>query len=131
MEVVKKNLRVKSDPRGELIVAELGIDVPFEIKRVYFLKSLKSDLERGFHAHHELRQMMCCVSGELRVLLDDGKSKETVYLKSGETLMIENFVWHVMSSFSSDCVLAVFASDLYNESDYIRDYEQFLNALKK
>lgn len=130
MKIVKKNLKSQVDERGELTVAEIGHDIPFEIKRVYFLKDLKTDVPRGFHAHKALLQVMYCLSGKTNVLLDDGKNKETVPLKAGETLFIDKYIWRVMSDFSSDCVLAVFASELYDEADYIRDYDQFLESVK-
>lgn len=126
MKIVKKNLKSKLDQRGNLTVAEFGHDVPFEIKRVYFLKNLKADLPRGYHAHKVLIQLMYCITGQVNVLLDNGKEKEVVLLKEGETLLIDKLIWHVMSDFSNDCLLAVFASDLYDETDYIRDYQEFL-----
>lgn len=128
--IVKKNLPVKKDDRGVLTVAEKG-EIPFQTKRIYFLTHLQTDLARGFHAHYELQQLMICVQGSVEVLLDDGVKKETVKLVEGESLLIDKMVWHEMNHFSKDCVLSVLASDVYNESDYIRDYEQFKKILKK
>jgi dTDP-4-dehydrorhamnose 3,5-epimerase-like enzyme len=71
MKFQKNQLRVKKDPRGELIIAEYGIDIPFETKRVYFLKNLIAEFDRGFHAHIEIQQLMYCLSGNVQVLLDD------------------------------------------------------------
>ncbi|MCY1279111.1 TDP-4-oxo-6-deoxy-alpha-D-glucose-3,4-oxoisomerase [compost metagenome] len=121
------DFRTFSDPRGTLAVVEGGLDVPFEIRRVYYLYGLSGDLRRGFHAHHELEQIAICLNGSCSILLDDGRRKETLRLSSPhQGLRIERMVWHEMFEFSPDCVLMVLASEHYDEADYIRDYEQFL-----
>lgn len=131
MQIIKRKLRSQIDERGELTFAEENIDIPFVTKRVYFLRNLKSDFERGFHAHKVLKQVIYCVSGSFMLLLDDGKESKTIELLAGETVFIDSVVWHVMSHFSKDCVIAVFASDFYKESDYIRDYTEYKNHLTK
>lgn len=120
------------DNRGSLIPVESVKQVPFEIKRVYFLTNLSADLPRGFHAHKELDQVAMCVSGNCRVLLDDGVKKEWVNLSSPtKALRIEPMIWHEMHGFSSDCVFMVFANEHYDEADYIRNYEDFLSKVEK
>lgn len=124
------SLPVIKDSRGVLTVAEKDV-IPFEVKRVYFLSQMQKDLPRGFHAHYELRQVMICVQGSLDVLLDDGATRDVVKLNAGESILIDKIIWHEMSNFSQDCVISVLASDIYKESDYIRDYEQFKKFVKK
>ena len=119
------------DSRGYLTAIESSKCIPFDIKRVYYLTSLDSEKPRGFHAHKELVQVAICLSGKSDVLLDDGNSKEWATLdNSSKGLVIEPFIWHEMHNFSSDCVFIVLASDVYDESDYIRDYKEFLEVIK-
>lgn len=119
-----KNL---GDERGSLVALESYKNIPFDIKRVYYIFSTKTDVARGFHAHKELNQVLICVSGQCSVLLDNGKQKERMTLnKPSEGLIVEPEIWHEMHDFSEDCVLLVLASDYYDESDYIRNYDEFL-----
>lgn len=114
------------DPRGHLVAAEVDRHIPFPIKRVYFLRDLKNDEPRGFHAHKALRQVAVCVAGTCSFLLDDGNEREAVFLSlPNKGLLVEPMIWHEMSNFSTDCVLMVFASEVYDESDYIRSYSSF------
>lgn len=120
------------DDRGNLVVLEGNKNIPFSIKRVYYLFDLQSDIPRGFHAHKELIQVAVCVKGHCDILMDNGKNKETVTLVSPDKgLLIDVMQWHEMRNFSDDCVLLVLASDVYDEADYIRSYEQFQNEVKK
>lgn len=122
----------RGDERGYLTVVESTKNVPFEIKRVYYLTGLSEDMPRGFHAHKELQQVAICLSGSCKVLLDDGINKEWVELNSPEqALRIEPMVWHEMHDFTADCIFMVFASDFYQESDYIRDYSVFMGCLNE
>jgi dTDP-4-dehydrorhamnose 3,5-epimerase-like enzyme len=115
------------DERGSLVALESNKAVPFDIKRVYYIFGTKKNVTRGLHAHKALKQVMLCVTGHCEVTLDDGKVRETVRLESPtKGLLIEGLIWREMSRFSSDCVLLVIASELYNEDDYIRDYQEFL-----
>ncbi|WP_368900166.1 FdtA/QdtA family cupin domain-containing protein [Mixta calida] len=121
---------VLGDDRGHLIALEQHKNVPFEIKRVYYIYGLEQERPRGFHAHKALRQLAICISGSCDILIDDGREKEVVTLdRPMQGLLIEPMQWHVMSNFSSDCIFMVLASEHYDESDYIRDYEEFLRAL--
>lgn len=119
------------DERGNLVVIEGCHCAPFEIKRVYYLYGTKPSTSRGYHAHRSLKQMAVCVSGSCSMVLDNGKVKETILLNSPmQGVIIEEMVWHEMHDFSEDCVLLVLASDHYDESDYIRNYNQFLQAIE-
>lgn len=120
------------DDRGNLVILEGNKNIPFSIKRVYYLFDLQSDIPRGFHAHKELVQVAVCVKGRCDILMDDGKSKEVVRLDSpAKGLLIDVMQWHEMQNFSDDCVLLVLASDVYDEADYIRNYTQFKREVKK
>ncbi|MGI2327674.1 sugar 3,4-ketoisomerase [Planococcus sp. YIM B11945] len=117
---------VIKDERGSLISLEQIKNIPFNLKRVYYLYDLKDSEPRGFHAHKNLRQLMVCMSGSCRVVLDDGKTKKNVVLDSPEKgLLIDSMVWREMHDFSNECVLMVMANEYYEESDYIRDYDEF------
>lgn len=117
------------DERGQLVAAEVDRHIPFPIKRVYYLRDLKSDEPRGFHAHKALRQVAVCIEGSCTFLLDDGHQREEVVLdRPGRGLVVDPMIWHEMSNFSADCVMLVFASEVYDEADYIRDYEDFVRG---
>jgi UDP-2-acetamido-3-amino-2,3-dideoxy-glucuronate N-acetyltransferase len=125
-------LPVIRDERGALLTLEALKSVPFEIKRVYCLMDLKKDFPRGFHAHLNLRQLIVCLKGSCRIILDDGLSREAVILNTYSTgLIIESFMWREMHDFSEDCVLMVLASEHYDETDYIRNYEEFKKRAEK
>ena len=116
------------DERGSLVAVEVGMDkaVPFDIKRVYYIYHTEKKVSRGYHAHKKLKQVAICVAGKCRMVLDDGKKREEVWLDSPtKGLVIEDMTWRGMHDFSDDCVLLVLASEHYDESDYIRDYEEF------
>lgn len=120
------------DDRGNLVALEGNKNIPFSIKRVYYLFDLQSDIPRGFHAHKELVQVAVCVKGRCDILMDDGKSKEIVTLDSPDKgLLIDVMQWHEMHNFSDDCVLLVLASDYYNEDDYVRSYDEFKLKINK
>ena len=125
------NFKILGDNRGSLISLEQNSNIPFDIKRVYYIYGTKNDVRRGFHAHKDLEQVLICVSGSCKVLTDDGQIKETILLNSPDKgLLISGLVWREMFDFSDDCVLMVLASELYDESDYIRDYDDFLKEVK-
>lgn len=124
-------LATLGDPRGQLTVIEGGENIPFEIKRIYYLTKTLPGISRGFHAHKNLKQLAVCVSGKCRILLDNGAIKESVWLDSpSKAILIDSFIWREMHDFSSDCVLLVAADDHYKESDYIRSYDDFLRYIK-
>lgn len=126
MHVVKYVFQQHGDERGMLVALEEFKDIPFEIKRVYYLYDTKKDVRRGYHAHKCLEQILVCIHGSCKVLLDNGCEKKTVSLERPyEGLYIANDIWREMYDFSQDAVLLVLASDFYREEDYIRDYEEF------
>ncbi|EOU9530755.1 FdtA/QdtA family cupin domain-containing protein [Cronobacter dublinensis] len=119
-------LQKHGDARGSLIALEEQKNVPFSIKRVYYMFDTQQGVRRGFHAHKQLMQLAVAVRGSCKFLLDDGVSQEVISLDDpSQGLLIEKMVWHEMFDYSDDCVLMVLADDLYDESDYIRDYSLF------
>ncbi len=131
MIINKIKFSIKGDERGSLISLENNKNIPFEIKRVYYIFDTKSNVRRGFHAHKNLKQVLIAVSGSCKVLLDDGKSKQEILLDNPQTgLLIESMIWREMFDFSSDCVLMVLADSLYDESDYLKSYQEFKKFCK-
>ncbi len=125
------NLPSLGDDRGSLVSIEATNHIPFEVKRVYYIYQTKLGISRGFHAHKNLQQLAVCVAGKCRFLLDDGVTRESVWLDTPDKgLLIGNNVWREMHDFSEDCVLLVLASEHYDESDYIRDYSIFCKVVK-
>lgn len=120
------------DNRGQLIAIEELKDVPFDIKRVYYIFDTKEGVRRGFHAHKALQQILICVSGSCKIHLDDGKDTAEVVLDNPRKgLYVSNVMWREMYDFSPDAVLMVLASELYDTSDYIRDYDEFLKFVNQ
>lgn len=131
MEVKMIQFQTHGDERGTLIALEEKKNIPFEVKRVYFMYGTKEGVHRGLHAHKTLNQVLFCPCGACTILLDDGKERKSVRLdKPTEGLVIEANIWREMYDFTPDAVLTVLASDYYNESDYIRDYNEFLQYIK-
>ena len=132
MEIITYKLQQHGDERGHLVSFEEKIDVPFEIKRVYYMFDTKPGVVRGRHAHKSLEQLLVCVHGSVKILLDDGTEKKTIVLDNPyEGLYVANNMWREMSEFSEGAVLMVFASKYYDEKDYIRDYDEFLKFVGK
>jgi len=128
MEKVKLiSFKIHGDERGSLISLEGNNNISFAIKRVYYIFNTKKNINRGFHAHKELEQILICISGSCELLLDDGRTKQIVQIKDKDVgLYIGSNIWRDMYNFSPDCVLMVLASDYYKESEYIRNYQEFL-----
>ena len=125
MQVIKYAFQQHGDDRGMLVALEEYKDIPFEIKRVYYMYDTKKDVHRGFHAHKSLEQILICIHGSCKVLLDNGTEKKIVSLeKPYEGLYIANNMWREMYDFSEDAVLMVLASEYY-----IRDYNEFLRMV--
>lgn len=119
------------DPRGNLTVAESMKDMPFDIKRVYWVYDVPGGECRGGHAHKECKEFIIAVSGSFHVTLDDGNNKNTYLLNHPyQGLFVETRIWRTLDDFSSGAVCLVLASDLYDEGDYIRDYDEFLDYVK-
>lgn len=132
MQVIKYMFQPHGDDRGQLIAIEEQKDIPFSIKRVYYMYDTGEGVVRGFHAHKSLQQILVCVHGNCKIRLDNGREKKVVALeKPYEGLYVSNAMWREMYDFSPDAVLMVFASELYDEDDYIRDYEEFLKYVNE
>lgn len=120
-----------SDPRGNLTFIEGSRHVPFDLKRVYYLYDVPGGETRAGHAHKQLEALMIAVSGSFEVILDDGTARKSFFLnRSYYGLYIPKMVWRELENFSSGSVCLVLASEIYDESDYYRDYDQFLKAVK-
>ena len=119
------------DERGWLTPLQTGSEIPFDVKRVYFIYGTQPDIDRGFHAHADLEQVAVCVSGSCDFVLDNGFERRSVSLNSPSTgLYIGPMIWREMTRFSRDCVLVVLASKLYDPTDYIRDLTEFVELAK-
>jgi hypothetical protein len=120
-----------TDPRGNLTVAQTGFNVPFRIRRCYWVYDVPGGECRGGHAHKELYQLLIATSGSFTVTLDDGDRQETYLLNHPwEGLLIHPGVWRTLNDFSSGAVCLVLASEDYDEADYIRDYSDFKRYVK-
>lgn len=120
------DIRRYSDTRGYLSVIENNLDIPFEIKRVYYLY-LVPEVARGAHAHKELQQLLVATSGSVEIIMDDGKEKKSFMLDHPwKGLLIPSGLWRDLENFSGGAVLLCLASEKYDASDYIRDYNEFL-----
>lgn len=115
------------DERGSLVAAEFGKELPFEIKRVYYIYGVGEGVRRGFHMHKSLNQVLIAMHGSCKIMVDDGEKQEVVLLDSPtKGLFIGIGIWREMFDFSPDAVLISLASEEYDESDYIRNYDVFL-----
>lgn len=124
------DLPVLGDERGSLVALQRNRNIPFEIKRVYYIYGTQKGVARGFHAHKELKQVAICLSGSCRFVMDDGVQKNEVILNSpSQGLLIDVMQWHEMYDFSEDCILLVLASDIYDEADYIRNYNEYIKGV--
>lgn len=121
-----------SDERGSLIALEESRNIPFKIKRIYYIFGTNKNMPRGFHAHKKLKQIAICLSGSCKIKLDNGKINKTITLNNPSTgILIDKMIWREMHSFSPDCILLVLASENYDDSDYIKNYNDFLKEIKK
>lgn len=117
--------RHRSD-NGSLTVAENNGDMPFAIKRVYYIYDVPTDEGRGGHSHHTLEGLMVALSGSFSVTIDDGKDTRTFTLdRPYRALYIPAGIWRTIDNFSSGAICMVLASDKYDADDYVRDYEEF------
>lgn len=123
------DLRKIADPRGNLTVIEGSEDIPFDIKRVYYLYDVPGGESRGAHAHKQLYQLLIAANGSFSVTLDDGTDKITYNLKRPYVgLLIVPGIWRDLDDFSSGSVCLCLASEHYEEEDYIRKYDEFVNC---
>lgn len=130
------NFKKFSDGRGDLVPIEFGIsdekdgncNIPFHVKRCYYISAPTNDAIRGKHAHYDLEQVIICIHGSFTLVLDDGRKKCSCHLDNNHTgVHIRNLVWRELKNFSENCVILVLASEHYNPDDYIRDYKTFLS----
>lgn len=125
-------LQAHGDDRGALIALEQDKNIPFDIKRVYYMFDTKEGVSRGYHAHKELKQVAIALRGSCKFILDNGVERKAVILDNPQQgLLIDSCLWREMHDFSSDCILMVLANSLYDEDDYIRDYKEFLREMKE
>lgn len=131
MDVIKYQFPPHGDDRGQLIAIEAMKDLPFEVKRVYYIYDTLPNVRRGFHAHRNLQQILVCVHGSCKIHLDNGSDTAEVLLdKPYEGLYIANDMWREMYDFSEGAVLLVLASEYYDEADYIRSYDDFIKLVR-
>lgn len=124
-------LKKITDPRGNLTVAEQQSEVPFDVKRVYWIYDVPGGESRGGHAHRHCREMIVALSGSFDVTLDDGTERHTYHLNHPwQGLLVETGIWRTLDDFSSGAVCLVLASDAFDEDDYIRVYDDYLKWLK-
>ncbi len=125
------NFNAKSDVRGSLIALENLKEIPFEIKRIYYIYDTKPEFPRGAHAHRELEQVLIMMEGSCELVLNDGKNIKNIILNRPDMgIFIGKNMWREMKNFSYGAKLLVLASDFYNEKEYIRNYNEFLKVLK-
>lgn len=132
MEITKYQFPTHTNDTGSLSFLEAERHIPFEIRRVYYIFDVQGDSRRGFHAHRDLQQVLICIHGSCKILMDNGTEKQIVQLdKPNEGLLIENNIWREMYDFSPGAVLLVLASRYYDEADYIRNYDDFRAFVKE
>ena len=120
------DIRRYTDNRGYLSVVEEGLDIPFDIKRIYYLYMVP-EVARGAHAHKALQQLLIATSGSVEVIMDDGLNKKSFILdKPWKGLLIPPGLWRDLENFSHDAVLLCLASEKYDAADYIRNYDEYL-----
>lgn len=116
---------------GGLSFFEAEKDIPFPIKRIYYITDVPMGIKRGFHAHKELKQLLFCPYGKICITLDDGINREDIILDApSKGIVIESPLWREMLWLEENSVLCVAASDYYSEQDYIRDYDEFIEFQK-
>lgn len=131
-----KLIKIIKIPRIEddcyLCFAENNKHIPFKIKRIFYIGLPVLGLSRGKHAHRKNKQVLFCIQGKVRMVLDNGKDREEVILDRPETgLFLDKMVWHEMCDMDEKTILLVLASDFYDEKDYIRNYKKFLQVTNR
>ena len=131
MIVTTKEFNVLGDYRGQLVALEENRNIPFDLKRVFYIFGTQEGVSRGNHSHYKTKQFLVAVNGSCKVTLDDGYNKETFNLSQPNLGLFQDaLIWGTMHDFSSDCVLMVLANEYYDASDYITDYDKFLKEVR-
>lgn len=126
-----EEFKVLGDHRGQLVALEANRQIPFDVKRVFYIYGTQEGVPRGNHSHYKTKQFLVAVNGSCKVTLDNGKEKETFDLnKPNLGLFQDALIWGSMHDFSSDCVLMVLADEYYDASDYITKYDKFLEVVR-
>ena len=124
------NFKIHGDLRGKLVSLEGNKNIPFDIKRIYYIFDTLPDQDRGMHAHKNMEQIIIAIDGACQFILDDGKTREKLWLNRPDVgLYIGKNMWREMRHFSYGCKLMVLASDYYDEKEYIRNYNEFLKEV--
>ncbi len=124
------DFRVMGDHRGSLISLEGNNGIPFDIKRVYYIFETTHGTVRGFHANKNSNKVMICTSGSCKFLLDDGRRKQVVTLDNpAKGMYVHGLIWREIFDFTPDCVLMVLADTVYDEREYVRNYQDFLREV--
>ena len=127
-----QEFKVLGDHRGQLVALEANRQIPFDVKRVFYIYGTQEGVPRGNHSHYKTKQFLVAVNGSCKVTLDNGKEKETFDLNRPNLGLFQDaLIWGTMHDFSSDCVLMVLADEYYDASDYITDYNKFLEIVNK
>lgn len=125
-------LKKFEDKYGDLTPIEGTVDVPFEIKRIYYITRVQEGVTRGFHSHRKLHQLLVCLNGTVKIRIKNPNEEEVIELNDSSIgLYIGPMIWREMFDFSEGAVLLVLASDYYDENDYIRNYDFYLNEANK
>lgn len=120
-----------NDPRGNLTFVESEKHIPFEIKRVFYIYDVPTGESRGAHSHHTLKQFIICLAGSFDVKVDDGRKKKVIHLnRPWQGVFIPPMIWDSEANFDPGSVCLVLSSDMYNEKDYIRNYDEFLEVVQ-
>lgn len=129
MNVKILNLDIKNNLKGNLIVIESLKNIPFEIKRLYYIFNNKT--ERGCHAHKKTKKLIICISGKCNLLVDNGiEKKEFLLNKPNYAILINEMIWNKLYNFTDNTILLVLANTYYDPKDYINDYNEYLKLIK-
>lgn len=132
LQISKKIEISKVSDECSLYFAQTPTHIPFPIKRIFFITETYTLLPRGYHAHKKTKQVLFCIQGSIKIIVDDGKKREEIILDSPEEgIFLDRMTWIEMHDFKEDTILLVLASRLYKKSDYIRDYHLFHELAKK
>jgi len=132
MKIEWVDIKTVADTSGNLSIIESGIDLPFEIKRIYYIWNNRCSLPRGKHAHKALSQAFIAIHGGCELVFKDTRVEKRYFLNdASKCLLVSPGYWRDIENFSEDCVLMVLASDHYDESDYIRDYDEYIKYVQQ